>query len=65
MLTLLGKYVSTMLLNRRVLRSRPSYHQLVFGHGNFLNPDISENSIATFVRCDGMFNDHFTANLLT
>ena len=31
----------------------------------FLNSDISQGSVATFVRCGGMFNVDVVANLLT
>jgi len=31
----------------------------------FLNSDISQGSVATFVRCGGIFNIDFFANLLT
>ena len=31
----------------------------------FLNSDISQGSVATFVRCGGMFDVDLIANLLT
>jgi len=31
----------------------------------FLNSDISQGSVATFVRCGGIFKVDFIANLLT
>jgi len=36
----------------------------VHEYGNFLNSDISQGSVATFVRCGEIFNADFVANLL-
>jgi len=33
-------------------------------HGDFLNKDISQGSVVTHLRFDGIFNDYFIANLL-
>jgi len=33
-------------------------------HGNFLNSDISQGSVVTHIRCDGIINKGFVANLL-
>jgi len=33
-------------------------------HGNFLNTDISQNSVVTQLRCAGIVNEDFIANLL-
>jgi len=33
-------------------------------HGNFLNIDISQGSVATHLRCGGIFRDDFVENLL-
>jgi len=33
-------------------------------HGNFLNSDISQGSVVTQLRCDGIINKGFVANLL-
>jgi len=33
-------------------------------HGNFLNTDISQNSVVTQLRCGGTVNEDFVANLL-
>jgi len=35
-----------------------------FDHGNFLNTDISQGSVATQLRCGGIVNKGFVANLL-
>jgi len=32
-------------------------------HGNFLNTDISQGSVVTQLRCDGIANEDFVANL--
>jgi len=32
-------------------------------HGNFLNIDISQGSVATYLRCGGIFKHEFVANL--
>ena len=37
----------------------------VLEYGNFLNADISQGSVTTFVRCGGIFKVDFIANLLT
>ena len=37
----------------------------VLEHGNFSNTKISQRSVATYLRRGGIFNKHFTANLLT
>ena len=33
-------------------------------HGNFLNSDISQGSVVTQLRCGGIINESFVANLL-
>jgi len=33
-------------------------------HGIFLNTEISQNSVAAPIRCGGIFNNEFDANLL-
>jgi len=33
-------------------------------HGNFLNTDISQGSVATWLKRGGIFNDSFIANFL-
>jgi len=33
-------------------------------HGNFLNFDISQGSVVTQLRCSGIINQGFVANLL-
>ena len=33
-------------------------------HGNFLNSDISQGSVATRLKCGGIVNERFVANLL-
>jgi len=33
-------------------------------HGNFLNTDISQGSVVTQLRCGGIVNEDFLANLL-
>jgi len=33
-------------------------------HGNFLNTDISQGSVVTQLRYDGITNEDFVANLL-
>jgi len=33
-------------------------------HGNFLNTDISQGSLVTQLRCDGIINEDFVASLL-
>ena len=33
-------------------------------YGNFLNIDISQGSVVTELRCGGIVNDDFVANLL-
>ena len=33
-------------------------------HGNRLNADSSQGSVATCLKCDGTVNDDFVANLL-
>ena len=33
-------------------------------HGNFWNTDISQSSVVTQLRCDGIVNEDFVANLL-
>ena len=33
-------------------------------HGNFLSTDISQGSIVTQLRCGGIVNENFVANLL-
>ena len=33
-------------------------------YGNFLNTDISQGSAVTQLRCDGIINEDFVANLL-
>jgi len=33
-------------------------------HGNFLNTDISQGSVVTQLRCGGIVNKDFVANLL-
>ena len=35
----------------------------VLEHGNFLNIDISQGTVATCLRCGGIFNNDFVANL--
>jgi len=37
---------------------------LTLKHGNVLNTNISQGSVATCLRCDGIFNNVFIANLL-
>ena len=37
--------------------------QCVLEHGHFLNIDISQGSVATGLRCDGIFKYKFVANL--
>ena len=37
--------------------------QLLLEHCNFLNTDISQGSVATYLRCSGMFRYEFVANL--
>ena len=33
-------------------------------HGNFLNNDISQGSVATRLVCGGLFSNHFSTDLL-
>jgi len=33
-------------------------------HGNFLNTDISQGSVVRLLRCGGIINEDFVANLL-
>jgi len=37
--------------------------QLLLEHGDFLNVDISQGSVVTHLRCDGIFKYEFVANL--
>jgi len=37
--------------------------QLLLQHGDFLNIDISQSSVATQLRCGGIFKYEFVANL--
>jgi len=37
--------------------------QLLLEHGDFLNIDISQGSVATYVLCGGIFKYEFVANL--
>jgi len=37
---------------------------LGLGHGNFLNSDISQGRVVTQLRCGGIINEGFVANLL-
>ena len=37
--------------------------QFLFEHGDFLNMDISQGSVATCLRCGGIFKYEFVANL--
>jgi len=37
--------------------------QFLLDHGEFLNTDISQGSVATRLRCDGIFKHQFVANL--
>jgi len=53
------KNFSTTVLSGSVL------HAAVHEHGNFLNRDISQGRVATCLRCGGMFNNDFIADLLT
>ena len=37
--------------------------QLLLEYGDFLNVDISKGSVATQLRCDGIFEYKFVANM--
>ena len=37
--------------------------QLLLEHGDFSNIDISQGSVATYLRCGGIFKYEFVANL--
>jgi len=51
------KFVSGWVLHLSLLHS-------VLKHINFLNMDISRGSVTTRLRCSGIFNNAFIANLL-
>jgi len=42
---------------------RGSWLQLLLEHCNFLNIDISQGSVETYLRCGGIFKYAFIANL--
>ena len=50
-------------MNGRVLHGSLLYR--VLEHGNFLNISVSQGSVATCLRCGGIFNNDFIAILLT
>jgi len=47
-----------------VAESYGSLLQLLLEHGDFLNIGISQGSVATHLRCGGIFKYKFVANLL-
>ena len=63
MVSSLDKYFTTMNLSHWVLHDNMLY--LILEYSNFLNSVISQGSVATFVRCGGIFNVDVIANLLT
>jgi len=42
----------------------PCFIHLGLEHGNFLNFDISQGSVVTQLRCGGIINTDFVANLV-
>jgi len=62
MVSSLDKCFSTTILSSQVLHVNLLYS--VLEYGNFLNSDISQGSVATFVRFGGIFNADFITNLL-
>jgi len=50
------KYFQTVFFSGSLLK-------LLLEHCDFLNTDISQGSVATYLRCGGMFRYEFVANL--
>jgi len=61
-LTSQDKYVSIAIFSGSVLHG--SLLHSVVKHGDFSNTDVSQGSVATRLRCRGIFNIQITTNLL-
>jgi len=53
---------STTVLSGRVLHD--SLLRQVLEYSNFPNIDISQGNVVTLLRCDGIFNNDFIADLI-
>ena len=64
-----NEYFTRQIFNNNFLSGEVSHGSLlqlvsgIFEHGNFLNIDISQGSLATYLRCGGIFKHEFVANL--
>ena len=56
----LDKYFSTTILSSQVLHVNLLYS--VLEYGNFLNSDVWQGSVATFVKYGGIFDADFVAH---
>ena len=63
MVSSLDKCISTTILSSCAVRGNRTHS--VLEYSNFLNSDISQGSVATFVRCGGIFKVVIIVNLPT